>query len=269
MQRHLICHIYPLRSTGTWRRTVAHLKARWSLFTGMRFVSVATGPETDSLQDVRDAFSDVSRLPYVFDVANDPQLGEGASFPKLLDMVQAMKGQTFYCHSKGCTYPDGHIAQAWADVGFHLCLDYPAGLSVLSAPSMFDNDAFPKRIAGPFCRIENRMGVPWHYSGTLFWFKNDRALRFPKTNDRNCVERWPSENFTLDQLGSLGLENCRNLYDEINWRSYITRRFQTDFLWNEEHVKGWRREASTDWASLPPTRFQPLQAVYDEFKVPA
>lgn len=252
MQRNLICHIWPGREHGTWRRTVQHLRARSHLFDGQRIVSIAIGPDTEEPEAVIEAFGDFETV-YQF-VENDAALGEGASFPRLLRCVAGEPVATFYCHSKGASHPPDHVSQRWADVGFHLCLDYPNEIA-------YCVDEFP--IAGAFRRIEKRMGVDWHYSGTFFWFRGFNFFRTPLTADRNCVERWPAEQEPSTLAADLGLADPRNLYDEINWRSWITRRFQKEILWNEGR-KAEREASGTRWGELPPTVFQPLQVVYEE-----
>lgn len=253
MPRNLVCHIYPLLKTGTWIRTVQHLRARSELFDGQRIISVALGPGTAMPEEVLEAFGDFEAV-YRF-VPNDEQLWEGASFAGLLNAFADAPGETFYCHSKGASHPADHVSQRWADVMFHLCLDYPATVAdtLRLCP-----------IAGPCMRVEKRMNVEWHYSGTFFWFYesaiHSRAVRL---DDRNCVERWPALNWEHTVAGNLGLMDCRNLYDEINWRSWITRRFQKEILWNEDR-RSERSRCPTNWEEIPATVFQPLQVVYTE-----
>lgn len=263
MRKNLIAHIFPLASTGTWRRSVQHLVARMPLFDGQRIVSIAVDEKTANPEEVIEAFGDAEIVYRV--VENDPALGEGVSFPLLLSEARQFDGATFYCHSKGASYDTfSPTAHSWADVAFHLCLDYPTALCVSLEHCPF---------AGPFQRVEKRMSVDWHYSGTFFWFHRfytDVPLKFllPLTADRNCVERWPAEQIVAKHAADLGLADCRNLYDPINWRSWITRRFQKEILWNEDR-KADREAALTDWLKLPPTAFQPFQVVYEEAKAHA
>lgn len=257
-ERHLICHIWPGSEHNTWRRTVQHLRARWSLFTGRREISIAVDDTTVDPGEVIDAFDDCDASFRI--VGNNKALGEGVSFPSLLRSIANEPGQTFYCHSKGSSYPPCSLSERWADVMFHLCLDYPG----LVGAALQDAD-----FAGSCRRIENRMGVPWHYSGTFFWFKNRQPWPFmvpygdPLTSDRTCVERWPAENCQHKRSADLGLADCRNLYDEINWRSWITMRFRKEILWNEQR-KAERAACGTRWDLVPDTEFEPLEVVYAE-----
>lgn len=254
MRKNLIAHIFPLASTGTWRRSVQHLVARMPLFDGQRIVSIAVDEKTAKPEEVIEAFGDAEIVYRVID--NDPALGEGASFTWLLSEARQFDGATFYCHGKGSSRdPFDPTAHMWADVMFHLALDYPGIIDCMLL-------RYPA--TGPFLRSEKRMGVDWHYSGTFFWFNSNEDLSPPKREDRNCVECWPAEQkWGRDGAVSLGLADCRNLYDPINWRSWITRRFQKEILWNEDR-KADREAALTDWLKLPPTAFQPLQVVYEE-----
>lgn len=266
--RHLITHLWPGREHQTWRRTVQHLRARWPLFTGRREVSIAVDATTVDPAEVIDAFGDCDASFRI--VGNDPQRGEGVSFPSLLRAVANEPGHTFYCHSKGATYPAGSISERWADVMFHLCLDYPevVGATLQDHP-----------IAGPCKRVEQRMGVDWHYSGAFFWFRNAeiecgpmfqaspvmRNSRFGAhldlTSDRNAVERWPAMIFTDKDAGDLGLSNPRNLYDEINWRSWIEPRLRREFLFNDQRLAE-LRNCTTDFSMVPETTSETLRRLY-------
>jgi hypothetical protein len=243
--KHLICHLFPAKQHGTWRRTVQHILARRELFDGLKLVSIAVDHSTDLPREAVSAFR-----RHGFDcqiVDNDVGLGEGASFGGMLEHVTKFPGETFYCHAKGSTHAPDAPSQRWADLMFHLCLDYPDRTSAI----LHDNP-----IAGPCRRIEKRMGVDWHYSGTFFWFRN-QELAQPKTQDRNCVERWPAENFAVG--ADLGLADCRNLYDEINWRSWITGRFRKEILWDAS-----RKADRVKREGLLETAFEPLGVIYAE-----
>lgn len=246
---HLVTHLWPGREYNTWRRTVQHLRARWHLFTGRREVSIAVDDTTVDPGEVIDAFGDCDASFRI--VGNDTQRGEGVSFPSLLRAVANEPGHTFYCHSKGSTYPAGSISERWADVMFHLCLDYPQVVGAV----LQDHP-----IAGPCKRVEQRMGVDWHYSGTFFWFRT-YLLSVPLTTDRNCIERWPAENWGASAGGDLGLANPRNLYDEINWRSWIEPRLRREFLFNDQRLAE-LKQCRTEWAMVPETTSETLGRLY-------
>lgn len=265
-QRNLIAHIWP-GPTGTWRRTVEHLLSRWDAFDQRIFaIAYDLDEQCDEVLSMIEKRGHRRFHDFRFHVTkNDSKRGESKSFYATTNMMDQMprEGHSLYCHTKGASYgPPGSppsatnpysptLAHNWADVMFHLCLDYPA----LVEATLQDHP-----IAGPFRRVENRMGVPWHYSGTFFWFRNrdvfSRDWRQPM-EDRNDVERWPARVFTAEESGDLGLADCRNLYDEINWRSWITRRFQKEIQWG-------RKGERVKRAGLPATAFEPLREIYGE-----
>jgi hypothetical protein len=121
-------------------------------------------------------------------------------------------------------------------------------------------------VAGSFMRREYRMEVDWHFSGTFFWFRNEDVfnqphMKFSDPLNRCDVERWPARMFKFEEAHCLGMPDCRNLYDEINWRSWITRRFQKEVLWDAT-MRRERTKAITDWSALPETAFEPLGEIY-------
>lgn len=264
----LICHIWP-GPEGTWRRTVEHLLARLSLFQHAR-ISIAVEKPGDEFPVIQAFYRnrkwgetspmnpDNGHLLCCYDLGPEQvtletvwnqRHGEAVSFPRLIQGLNRYDGHTFYCHSKGASYPPGSLSEQWADIMFHLCLDYPVGPVLQDYP-----------IAGAFRRIENRMYVPWHYSGTFFWFRNrdvfSRNWRQPM-EDRNDVERWPARLFPAEESGDLGLADCRNLYDEVNWRSWIENRFRREVQWA-------RKADRIKRVGLPETTFEPLREIYGE-----
>jgi hypothetical protein len=165
--RHLLCHLYPVTAGQKWRRTVAHLAARRTLFTGRAMVAVATDHETDTADQVAAAFAAAGFPVEILPLANDVARGETASFRALLAAIAAESGITFYCHGKGCTWPDsGALSHEWADVMFAACLDYPQLVTRALATAAFAG-SFRRHLAAG-----DRL-APWHYSGTFYWFRND------------------------------------------------------------------------------------------------
>lgn len=263
MQRNLICHLYASPQNPAWKRAVDHILARLPLWDGKRVVAIAIDHDLkvkqyEALREEATQLLDAD-IERIF-VRNDPQLGEMASFPQLLGSVSREPGITFYCHGKGARHPPGSVVHGWADCMWHLCCDYPAVLDETLENCM---------VAGSFLRKGKRMAVDWHYSGSFYWFRNgflfNRTYRqFSDPLNRNDTERWPARFCRISEFsGSLGLEDPRNLYDQINWRSWITMRFRREVLWNAA-LKEDRAKAITKWGELPETRFEPLNEIYQE-----
>lgn len=218
MQRHLICHIYP-RSCGKWRRTVRHLLARWDQFDGRRIVTIAIDNYCDSAATVQAAFE--GRSVEFIVKTNNRRLQEVGSFVPMLERVVREPGITLYCHAKGATHRSEDAAShLWCDAMAEACLDYPA---------LIDCAFRDAHICGAF-RSLGAWGFPqyhnWHFAGTWFWFRNERAFSL---NWRNVhpnfmgVEAWPGL-FPLSESACLFYDraNTAHLYSRDFWQSHIT-----------------------------------------------
>lgn len=237
--RNLVCHLFPLTAGGKWRRTVAHLAARRNLFNGRRLVAIARDHECDSADEVRAAFHDAQFECQFLDFANEAAVGEVRTFVPLLSQLAAAAQHenhvTFYCHTKGATWPESRApSHEWADVMFASCLDYPELVRALLSQSP---------ICGSFRHHSpiRGTGAKWHYSGTFFWFRNDvvfdplRRVSWRSIAQSWCgTEAWPGVQFSLAESACLFSDNVsagvRNLYHQSYWDDLIRpawRRWKT------------------------------------------
>lgn len=218
--RHLIMHIYPRACHQNWRRSVAHLRARWDQFTGRRVVSVALDTSTCTLDEVRESFGpcEVEWLA----VKNSP-LQEVESFPRLLEAVSRESGMTLYCHSKGCTHcrPDS-MSHPWLDAMAEACLDYPELVSC----ALEEHDvcgAFRSRqiIGSPLA------SPPYHFAGTWYWFRNDALFANEHWKGVDPIlwgaESYPGWRFPIGRSVCLFCDNAEtlHLYDAGFWQCVI------------------------------------------------
>jgi hypothetical protein len=217
--RNLICHIYPRRKGGKWRRVVEHLRQRRSQFDGLRLVTVATDDHCDSASEVVDAFGDFE-CEFRFR-KNLAGLGEVAGFIPMLERVIDEPGITFYCHSKGATHPDeSSAAHLWCDAMAEICLDYP-GIVDAALTGAATCGAFRS-----FGWWHHPGYHGWHFAGTFYWFHNERARQKPWSRvvrDFYGVEAWPGI-FPPEESVCLFYDkaNGSELYCHDLWRERVT-----------------------------------------------
>ena len=219
MKRHLLMHIYPRRNPDHWRRSVNHLLARWNQFDGRRVVSVAYDVDTDTVDEVREAFG--HREVELIAVRNS-KLQEVESFPRLLERVEREPGITFYCHAKGCTHADPESAShLWCDAMAEACLDYP---------QLVDCALSQSDVCGAFRSRQRIMGAhspPWHFAGTWWWVRNDALFaRDWRRIDPVLfgAESYPGWQFSIERSTCLFCDHAEttHLYDNAFWERAIS-----------------------------------------------
>lgn len=200
-RRHLIYYLYPVTGNGTWQRNIDQLKQRISLFNGERFIMVATAGdhELDDIDTVREYIADAS-IKLLPRKPGRKGLHEATYFIELLHRVKQHLGNkdyTFYGHAKGVTRPvgDGVSVHRWTTLMYKACLD---------EWSQVEGSLATHPITGPF--KTKSYFVPWHYSGTFFWFRNrdvfSRNWRYVR-NLYGGVEMWPPGLFSEQEAGCL------------------------------------------------------------------
>lgn len=217
--RNLIYHIWP-RNSSVWKWNVEQLVAELDQFDGVRSIAIVTDDSTDSVEDVKAAFEG-HRIDNWIISPNNPNLGEVVSFPKLLETVETAPGWTFYGHAKGTRYDDPFKVRDWTSMMYEVCLRHP---------SLIANFLEQYPMAGPFYSTRAWEGVPWHFSGSFFWFRNQDVFADPqkaKTIGMQSywgVEVWPGQMFPADQAGALFGANCDWLYkpgEVARWKAEL------------------------------------------------
>lgn len=145
-------------------------------------------------------------------LANDPALGEVATFQKLLESIPREDGVTFYGHAKGVSYDDPLIVRDWTSMLYEICLD---------DADFVESHLREKELAGPF-PVDNRWPggnrYGWYFSGSFFWFRNSAAFGKPDWNntrqDRWGVELWPGHHWNPEEFGTLFGQTCGHLYEQ-------------------------------------------------------
>lgn len=220
MRRNLIMHVYPRTAGQKWRRSVAHVCARFDQFDGRRIVAVAIDGSTDSVDDVREAFGPCE---VELRTVRNSSLQEAATLAALLAEVESTDPNeiTFRCHSKGCTHAsDDAASHAWADAMFEACLDYPQLVDCMM-------ERF--HVCGAF-RSTQPVGWPhspaWHFAGSCYWLKHSELFR----RDWRQVdpvfwspEAYPGWKFRPEESGCLFFDGAAtvHLYDPATWRTSV------------------------------------------------
>jgi hypothetical protein len=215
-QRNLIFFCYPRTIGQKWRRSVAHLKARWSQFNGAKAVAIAVDETTDSPDDVAAAFDDPA---ISYHVCRNTELQEIQPFAWLLESAQSQPGITLYAHSKGCTHVTNEASHIWCDAMATACLDFP---------SLVDCCLRNAITTGAFRSLQPIGSSPsaWHFAGTWYWFRNS-ALFTRNWGDFEQVfwgtESYPGRHFALNESACLFFDGAHtaHLYSIDWWRAHI------------------------------------------------
>lgn len=231
--RHLTYHLYP--AGPAWRWNIAMLKERLCLFNGSRVVSVATGPETATLAEVRAEFGDA--VLQVLEVPNDPTLREMTSFRNLIESASqydSSEDVTFYGHGKGASSELwSPAARRWTTAMYESLLDYwPAVARELQRACA----------VGVYRRL--RTGVPgslarWHYSGSFRWTRNkDLYSRDWRRIDAGWCggEAYPGLHFKPEETACLHGEfgaGGLGLYLSETWEAWAA---ESHRAWCEDHA---------------------------------
>lgn len=165
--RHLMYHVCPRPSKGTWQRNVMQIRKRLGLFNGRRLVAVATGRSFDPPEAVQELLGK-DQAEWLI-VPNQVSKREVMSFLPLLGQFRGAGGgeATFLAHSKGITHPvnPGVSVHLWTHIMYTVCLDYwPHVARVLAGhptAGCFFKDGYCFDSAGR-----------WHYSGNFWWVRN-------------------------------------------------------------------------------------------------
>lgn len=221
--RNLIMHIWPTNNRA-WQWNLDQVINRRHLFTGKISIGVAVGPNTASVDTVREYAQALGPGAEFFSVANNPRIREGATFQKLLESVSKEKDAiTFFCHSKGARHGEsflnsGSTIHQWTEAMYSSSLDrMDVILEQLASFSM----------TGPFRRFGN-FKTPgnhrWHYSGAFYWFRNaDVFERNWQRMDRLffAVESWPGLMFKPEEVACCFADDCGDLYKMDYWAAEI------------------------------------------------
>ncbi len=215
-RRHLLYHVWPVRDS-LWRWNLAQLVARLDVFNGRRLVAIVHDQRSEPPEAVQQLLEGHG---CEFLVRRNGPAAEALTFPALLARLRDEDpwDVAFYGHAKGVKYGPAapRAVRLWAKAQYAVCLD-----DWLRVRAHLQEAA----LTGPFRRVgrfraHQRLGA-WHYSGTFFWMRRDRALgRRPRPVPRfsHGVEAWPGIHFERHETRCLFFDHLdASLYDERFW----------------------------------------------------
>jgi hypothetical protein len=174
--------------------------------------------DCDTLADVQAAFGDTAANIEWLTFQNDPALREVVSFVPMLERVANLdpNEMTFVCHAKGATHGhDDSVCHCWLDVMAAACLD---------SPELIECALEDAAICGAFRTRSGHLNVPWHFSGTFYWLRHDRAFarNWRNIHRHYCgTESWPGLQFGWEESKCLFLDHPQSLYDEHYWYNTV------------------------------------------------
>lgn len=220
MKKNLLYHCTPTPNE-VWRWNLDQLLPRVHHFDGVKLIAIAQGTLEDGTEllpwsEVRKHIPlDIKCVP----TKNDPVLRETASLPELLRRLRDTArgaGITFYAHSKGISrggapYKMQEAIRLWTQVMYEMCLDrVPEIEKILET----------KACCGAFKRYGRFGHFPrtshWHYSGTFFWFRNDKLFQKEWENvprSRYGAEAYLSTLFDESEAGCIFGDGVTDLYN--------------------------------------------------------
>ena len=232
--RHLAFHIWPIRGNPFWRWHCDHLLSRIEIFNGRRIAAIAMDAGCDSSEAVR---QHLRGFDFEFlEVPNNPALREVATFPWMLERLQAYNSDqdlTFFCHAKGVRHKTGPEDEA-STLGRWSRAMYRANLDDLEA---VHRALETHATAGIFRQFVDRPGWgPWHYSGTFFWMRNrdvfGRDWRAALPNAWYGVEAFPGMLFRPSEARCLLADGIADLYGMANYEAIAGREMAE---WERSH----------------------------------
>jgi hypothetical protein len=212
--KHLIYHIWPVKSFGTWQWNLDRLLKSIGQFNGRRIMAIATSEETDSADAVMDYLKghDFEFLSF----RNDKRKRETISFGRMLEQVQSLdlKEVVFCGHAKGVRHKrvlenDGSTVIRWAEAMYETVYENWEGAKIILEH---------KAMAGSFKRY-GQFTTPgnwrWHYSGTFYWFRSCHVFNrnWRKVDNRFFgTESWPGLLFRPEDTGCLFFDGAGDIY---------------------------------------------------------
>ena len=215
MKRNLAFFCYP-RSCGMWRRSIAHLLARWEIFTGRKIVTVATDCSCDDHETVRRAFGG-AECEFLFR-ENVPGMQETAHFLEPLKMLENEGGITLRAHAKGSTHENPDAAShLWLDAMATTCLDYPRLIELAMGQA---------KTCGPFRSVLPFGSSRFHFAGSWYWLDNHSLFSRDWWRIDEVffgVESYPGVQFSFEESCCLFADQSQtaHLYNPDHWKQSL------------------------------------------------
>lgn len=187
VRKNLIYFIYWQPSSEMLLLNLEQMNKYIHLFDGQRIIKIAG---IDSLNPVV-----LKRFPWLKEarfVQNDPIYNERPHFiDSLHELDYRLPSHTFYCHAKGVSRVVNNPLKWWVQ------LMYNGNLG--SEPNL--KDYLFSGCFGKLRRGSDNVPVPWHYSGSFYWFDTVEVLKrfllpyYKKQVPNEIWNRWFTESF--------------------------------------------------------------------------
>lgn len=199
MTKNLLFFICPFSCNQEWITNLKILSLYSNVFNGKIAMCIVSGDGLHKYSFVKEKIEGFfpNRNIIWINVDNNPDLGEAKGFVPLIRCVESTDPHevTFYCHAKGVspgkTVDELIAVRTWRQLMYTYCL----------GDSIRINAVLEKwACCGCFKKYGSHhlsTGAPWHYSGTFFWFRNDKIFNCVNwdvaINDRYWVESYLSQ----------------------------------------------------------------------------
>ncbi len=215
MIRNLFYQICPIAHNDEWKFNIECLKKKIHIFNGRLIFIIKTG----SLMVAKDEVLDYLEAPensIIIYMENDPNLAEANGFFKGLDLLKSLDENeiTFYAHTKGVSpnylEEDRSIIREWSSFMYEFNLnDVETVDRILKQYDCYGT----LKLRG----AHKHLPVPWHYSGSFYWFRHDKVFGSPKYDTLLPKSYFSSEAFLGflikdEDAFCIAGENCKNLY---------------------------------------------------------
>lgn len=242
---HMLYHFLPLdgKAEHIWRRHVEWIKEVRNQYNGRFLVGINAkgkndrpGPKVMPPEVVKEALGGLGAE--FFTATNDPKVGEGLTFPLMLDAIKTSSPDEvfFYGHTKGVTRwvhsldePPHLWAEAMFDTLFRNRAEVVDQLDCHGVTGPF-------RMPGGLAMGRPGIGPWWFFSGTFFAARSVDVFKrkwdfLPR--HYGCVEQWPRLNFDRDSQSSCVFwDRTNNLYDADYWKEQVMPALEE---WRLEH----------------------------------
>ena len=223
VKRNLMFHIWPRNSARwVWMKFIDNLKRDIQVFNNKRIVGITYGDDTAEPQEVMDLLK--GHVEEFIIHPNQKNRGEVQTFPEMLDYIMNDNPDeiTFYGHAKGIKHKPDLTVHDWADLMYEANVHYHPKVEHLLQRGF--------GLVGPFKQSGNRGhakkwgGYGWHYSGTMFWFRNSDIWKRnwrEVLNKYHGVEAWPAQQLQPEDAACLFYEPQANMYDSDQFNNLI------------------------------------------------
>lgn len=202
------------KTRDVWMPQFDGIEEQIEAFDGKKVLALACDDSTCEAEIDRSLWDEVIELP------NDPASRELIGWRWAMSRLKDEPGFTVRLHAKGAVRgtPEQHLARWW-ELGFERLLDVDRVRESLQTHI----------VTGPFRRNvpATNLGVPWHYSGSLYAFRNAEIFGAEwepvgKVDPGWYVEAWPALVTTHELAGSVGWDGVGDLYQARSWRGVPT-----------------------------------------------